>query len=97
VLSGVPGAQWSRVARIFRPAKTTTQSGSFNAREWEISFDTQQRWQNPLMGWASTCVMSYSSFDSTANIAYCFLIEVILSLPDSLFAASDTRTQFRSF
>ena len=44
----------NRVARVTRPAKTTTQSGSFNAREWEVTWDTPERWENPLMGWAST-------------------------------------------
>ena len=29
------------------------QSGDFNTRLWSLEFDTQQRWENPLMGWAS--------------------------------------------
>ena len=29
-------------------------SGSHNMRKWEIKFDNKQRWDNPLMGWASS-------------------------------------------
>ena len=56
VLNGSLTAQYNRVVRVTRPAKSTTQSGTFNARDWEITWDTQQRWENPLMGWASTFV-----------------------------------------
>lgn len=52
--TGVP--DWlvkERKARIFVPARTAMQSGSFNTRNWHIEFDTVERWENPLMGWAS--------------------------------------------
>ena len=32
------------------------QSGSYGTRMWKMEFDTQQRWENPLMGWSSTYV-----------------------------------------
>ncbi len=53
-LSGVPEEQLaSRVARIFVPSRHAMQSGSANTNCWKIEFETQERWENPLMGWAS--------------------------------------------
>merc|ERR1712122_30635 len=28
--------------------------GTHNMRNWVLKFDNRQRWENPLMGWAST-------------------------------------------
>ena len=52
-LSGVPEEQLQRVARISMPSRNTMQSGSDNTNHWQVDFDTQERWENPLMGWAS--------------------------------------------
>lgn len=30
------------------------QSGTNNLDYWRIEFDNRERWENPLMGWAST-------------------------------------------
>ena len=43
-----------RYVRIFRPAKNAMQSGTAGVRRWKIEFDTKERWENNLMGWAST-------------------------------------------
>ena len=51
--SGVPEEQLKRVARIFVPARNAMQSGTNNTHEWKLEFDNQERWENPLMGWAS--------------------------------------------
>ena len=51
--SGVPEEQLKRVARIFVPARNAMQSGTHNTHEWKLEFDNQERWENPLMGWAS--------------------------------------------
>ena len=51
--SGIPEVQLNRVARIYVPAKNTMQSGTWNTREWRLDFETQERWENPLMGWTS--------------------------------------------
>ncbi|KAL7058436.1 hypothetical protein AAHC03_017224 [Spirometra sp. Aus1] len=54
-ISGIPDEQiQSRVARIYMPTRPATQSGTFGTRMWRIDFDNQERWENPLMGWAST-------------------------------------------
>ena len=55
---GVPKDQTTRKVRIYRPANTTMQSGtsSSQARLWRIDFETQDRWENSLMGWASSYV-----------------------------------------
>ncbi len=56
-LSGVPEEQLEkRVARIFVPTRNAMQSGTDNIHHWELQFDTQERWENPLMGWASRYV-----------------------------------------
>ena len=43
-----------RLVRITRPARNVMQSGDYKLDTWVISWDTQERWVNPLMGWAST-------------------------------------------
>lgn len=53
-LTGVPEEQMEkRVARIFVPARNTMQSGTDNIHHWKLEFETKERWENPLMGWAS--------------------------------------------
>ncbi|XP_028399061.1 NADH dehydrogenase [ubiquinone] iron-sulfur protein 4, mitochondrial-like [Dendronephthya gigantea] len=55
ILSGVPEEQLkTRKVQIFSPAQNAMQSGSFNTRLWRLEFNTQDRWENPLMGWASS-------------------------------------------
>jgi len=54
-VSGVPEQHIKeRYVRIFRPAKNAMQSGTAGVRRWKIEFDTKERWENNLMGWAST-------------------------------------------
>ena len=53
-LTGVPEEHIkTRKVHIFVPAKTAMQSGA-NNKKWKMDFDTRERWENPLMGWAST-------------------------------------------
>ncbi|VDP27110.1 unnamed protein product [Schistosoma margrebowiei] len=54
-VNGVPKEHQSeRRVRIFIPAKPATQSGIHGTRLWRIEFDNRERWENPLMGWASS-------------------------------------------
>jgi NADH dehydrogenase (ubiquinone) Fe-S protein 4 len=42
---------------IYKPTKTATQSGNWNASHWLMDWDVLpkgHRWENPLMGWASS-------------------------------------------
>lgn len=55
-LSGVPSEQLKRVARIYMPARNAMQSGTNATHTWNLEFETQERWENPLMGWASRYV-----------------------------------------
>ena len=53
--SGVPKHLFAeRVARISIPTRNVMQSGVDTLQSWQISFDTRERWENPLMGWASS-------------------------------------------
>lgn len=52
-LSGIPSEQLKRVARIYMPARNAMQSGTNATHTWNLEFETQERWENPLMGWAS--------------------------------------------
>eukprot|EP00091_Calanus_sinicus_P018552 TRINITY_DN4277_c0_g1_i2.p1 TRINITY_DN4277_c0_g1~~TRINITY_DN4277_c0_g1_i2.p1 ORF type:complete len:180 (-),score=90.87 TRINITY_DN4277_c0_g1_i2:90-629(-) len=53
--SGMPDQERKeRVVRIYKPAKNAMQSGTAGIKRWKIEFDNQQRWENNLMGWAST-------------------------------------------
>ncbi len=54
-IQGVPEEHIKeRYVRIYRPAKNPMQSGTANIKRWKIEFETRQRWENSLMGWAST-------------------------------------------
>ncbi|KAM4875818.1 NADH dehydrogenase [ubiquinone] iron-sulfur protein 4, mitochondrial [Thomomys bottae] len=54
-LTGVPKEHiTTRKVRIFVPARNNMQSGVNNTKKWKMEFDTRERWENPLMGWAST-------------------------------------------
>ncbi|KAJ3409284.1 hypothetical protein HDV05_004530 [Chytridiales sp. JEL 0842] len=53
-VSGVPPEISRRPVRIYRPANTPTQSGSARSNHWRIDFDSEARWENPLMGWSSS-------------------------------------------
>ncbi|XP_042868746.1 NADH dehydrogenase [ubiquinone] iron-sulfur protein 4, mitochondrial-like [Penaeus japonicus] len=54
-ITGVPEEHIkTRSVLIKKPAKNSMQSGTSNIQNWRISFDERERWENPLMGWAST-------------------------------------------
>ncbi|KZO96970.1 hypothetical protein CALVIDRAFT_480681 [Calocera viscosa TUFC12733] len=59
VVSGVPPELQYRTVRIFQPAKNTMQSAGPGTQKWRIDWDTLPaggRWENRLMGWASSCL-----------------------------------------
>ncbi|XP_055490033.1 NADH dehydrogenase [ubiquinone] iron-sulfur protein 4, mitochondrial [Leucoraja erinacea] len=69
-ITGVPEDQVkTRKVRIFVPARNAMQSGANNTKLWKMEFDTRERWENPLMGWASTAdplsnaVLTFTSKD----------------------------------
>eukprot|EP00045_Choanoeca_perplexa_P022337 m.9150 g.9150 ORF g.9150 m.9150 type:complete len:162 (+) comp9372_c0_seq1:20-505(+) len=48
-----PNLLRDRVVRITVPARNVMQSGA-HKKQWVLTWDTQERWTNPLMGWGST-------------------------------------------
>ncbi|KAG9315831.1 Ndufs4, NADH dehydrogenase Fe-S protein 4 [Chiua virens] len=57
VVSGAPGELRHRAVRIYQPTRNTMQSGSGKTERWRIDWDILQgagRWENPLMGFASS-------------------------------------------
>ncbi|EPQ54452.1 hypothetical protein GLOTRDRAFT_139039 [Gloeophyllum trabeum ATCC 11539] len=57
VVSGAPEQLRHRVVRIYQPARSTMQSGSAKTNRWRLDWDILPgggRWENPLMGWASS-------------------------------------------
>ncbi|XP_040277168.1 NADH dehydrogenase [ubiquinone] iron-sulfur protein 4, mitochondrial [Bufo bufo] len=67
-ITGFPEEQLkTRKVHIYVPARNTMQAGVQNTKKWRIEFDTRERWENPLMGWASTAdplsnmVLSFTS------------------------------------
>ncbi|GAA5934958.1 hypothetical protein JCM10213_007908 [Rhodosporidiobolus nylandii] len=57
VVSGAPDELHRRPVRIFRPAPPPTSSAKATAHHWRVDWDILQgagRWENPLMGWASS-------------------------------------------
>ena len=76
VLTGVPEEQIkTRHVRIYTPTKNAMQSGTNKTKHWHIEFDTQQRWENPLMGWSSSgdplSNMDIKFTDVEDAISYC--------------------------
>jgi len=56
-ISGAPQQLRHRVVRIYKPTANTMQSGGSRNTGWRIDWDTMLgggRWENPLMGWASS-------------------------------------------
>uniref|UniRef100_UPI001A9E2AE5 NADH dehydrogenase [ubiquinone] iron-sulfur protein 4, mitochondrial isoform X1 n=1 Tax=Ictidomys tridecemlineatus TaxID=43179 RepID=UPI001A9E2AE5 len=75
-LTGVPEEHIkTRKVRIFVPARNNMQSGVNNTKKWRMEFDTRERWENPLMGWASTAdplsnmVLTFSTKEDAAAFA----------------------------
>ncbi|KAM0754227.1 hypothetical protein T439DRAFT_298709 [Meredithblackwellia eburnea MCA 4105] len=57
VVSGAPDEIHRRPVRIYRPSAPSTQSAKGTSHHWRIDWDILQgagRWENPLMGWASS-------------------------------------------
>ncbi|KAF8584955.1 hypothetical protein K439DRAFT_1616306 [Ramaria rubella] len=57
VVSGAPTELRHRLVRIYQPTRNTMQSGGAKGEKWRIDWDVllgAGRWQNPLMGWASS-------------------------------------------
>ncbi|CAG8604689.1 5320_t:CDS:2 [Funneliformis caledonium] len=56
VISGAPEELQYRTVKIYKPTRTAMQSGEHNTKHWRINFDILEggdRWENPLIGWAS--------------------------------------------
>jgi NADH dehydrogenase (ubiquinone) Fe-S protein 4 len=67
-----------RAVRIYQPTRNTMQSGSGKTERWRIDFDVLpggSRWENPLMGYASSADymqgtrMSFRSSEDAARFA----------------------------
>ncbi|POW16070.1 hypothetical protein PSTT_01608 [Puccinia striiformis] len=76
--SGAPEQLALRPVRIYRPSPTTMQSAKANNHTWLLDWDVLQgggRWENPLMGWASTADYMQGTnlkFDTSESaVAFC--------------------------
>ncbi|KAF9739561.1 NADH:ubiquinone oxidoreductase 21kD subunit [Paraphaeosphaeria minitans] len=78
VLSGAPIDLQARTVRIYRPAKTATQSGDWHSHHWLMDWDVLpkgHRWENPLIGWQSSADfmnghrIQFKSKDDAINFA----------------------------
>ncbi|KAF7288522.1 hypothetical protein HMN09_01381200 [Mycena chlorophos] len=57
VVSGAPSQLRHRAVRVYQATRNTMQSGGAKGERWRIDFDILQggaRWENPLMGYASS-------------------------------------------
>eukprot|EP01147_Barroeca_monosierra_P008992 gene8991-1323_t len=75
-LTGTPVEQLqTRRVRISIPTRNVMQSGEEKLDTWVLNWDTNERWENPLMGWISTADplsnvnMKFSSKEEA--IGYC--------------------------
>ncbi|KAH6911418.1 NADH-ubiquinone oxidoreductase 21kDa subunit, partial [Coprinopsis sp. MPI-PUGE-AT-0042] len=74
IISGAPGARVETASCPNLPAyPNTMQSGAAKTERWRIDFDIlpgSSRWENPLMGWASSPpVLSFRSKEDAAHFA----------------------------
>uniref|UniRef100_A0AC34R6V3 NADH dehydrogenase [ubiquinone] iron-sulfur protein 4, mitochondrial n=1 Tax=Panagrolaimus sp. JU765 TaxID=591449 RepID=A0AC34R6V3_9BILA len=54
-LSGIPEEHKAeRIAKIYKPTRQVTQTPWNNTKVWNIALDNRERWENPLIGWASS-------------------------------------------
>ena len=53
-ISGFSQIEQSRKVQIYIPAKNVMQSGTHGNNKWQLRWDTQERYENPLMGWSSS-------------------------------------------
>jgi hypothetical protein len=54
-----------RVVRVYQPARNTMQSGGAKGKRWRLDWDILPgggRWENPLMGWASSYACLYKLY-----------------------------------
>ena len=61
LLINFPAELRHRVVRVYQPTRNTMQSGGAKGMRWRLDWDILPgggRWENPLMGWAS----SYAEF-----------------------------------
>ncbi|BFZ56637.1 ndufs4 NADH dehydrogenase Fe-S protein subunit [Savitreella phatthalungensis] len=77
-VTGAPESLHRRIVRIYRPSKTAMQSGVQGTKGWRMDWDTLEgdnRWTNPLMGWASSgdfmqgTKLSFASQDDAIRFA----------------------------
>ncbi|PWN35049.1 uncharacterized protein FA14DRAFT_122835 [Meira miltonrushii] len=57
IVNDAPAELQQRTVRIYKPAKTANSSGKAGTSFWRVDFDIlsgSARWENPLMGWASS-------------------------------------------
>ena len=60
VASAIPENVTTRQVTIYTPARSASQQGMGNTifaegnSMWRIEFETESKWENPLMGWTST-------------------------------------------
>ena len=70
-------------AKIYKPTKTSMQSGKKKTIKWVLEFITEDPTVNPLMGWqASTDTMSEFNLEfSTKDLAIASVSYTHLTLP----------------
>lgn len=54
ITQGIPAELLTRRAYIFRSSRTAMQSGNAQTKQWQIQFQPDPKWENPLMGWTSS-------------------------------------------
>ncbi|KAL4081092.1 Ndufs4, NADH dehydrogenase Fe-S protein 4 [Scleroderma citrinum] len=101
VISGAPTELHHRAVRIYQPTRNTMQSGSGKSERWRIDWDILQgggRWENPLMGFASSADymqgtrISFATKEAAVNFAekqgwdYYFQPQTIKRIPPKNYA-----------
>lgn len=75
IVQGIPAELLERKAYIYRPARTAMQSGNAQTKYWRIQFQSDTKWENPLMGWTSSndpvqgLLLDFESKEAAVNYA----------------------------
>jgi NADH dehydrogenase (ubiquinone) Fe-S protein 4 len=52
---------------VYSPARTASQQGRALVGNWKIEFESAKKWDNPLMGWASSGDMASTTGQMALN------------------------------
>lgn len=95
VLNGMPAVHANRTVTIAQRALKTVQSGQSHAHQWQITWASEERWKNPLMGWTSSADPMSQVHVRTLSLAALKITRTWYNRAAMMFSFSCTSTRRR--